>query len=316
MRCSKHHIMLATGISLIGNRTRYEQHMTDSSTSMDPIRSAWRFARRVLDRFLANKGLLLASAVSYNTLLSLVPLFALLLVTLSHVYDEQRLTDLLLREFGTLMPGHTDQLALQVQSFLGNRELIGWVGFIVLLFFSSWAFRSLEDAFAVIFSRRPGVRRLWISAIIPYGFIFVLGLALLLQAILVTLLEELSDAQLGVLGEHLTVAELSTAMISVFGFFGLAALFTGIYRFMPVTDVRLRHAVVGGLVAAVLWEFVRHILIWWFTNVSLVNVVYGSLATVVVVLLTLETAAIILLLGAQVIAELEPHGSEPIVEKA
>lgn len=288
--------------------------MTDSSTPMHPMRSAWQFARRVLSHFLANKGLLLASAVSYNTLLSLVPLFALLLVILSHVYDEQRLADLLLRELGALMPGHTDLLALQVQSFLGNRELIGWIGFIVLLFFSSWAFRSLEDAFAVIFSRRQGARHLWISAIIPYAFIFVLGLALLLQAILVTLIEQLSDSQLGALGAHLTVAELSTVMISVFNFFGLAALFTGIYRFMPVTDVRLRHAVIGGLVAAILWEIVRNILIWWFSNVSLVNVVYGSLATVVIVLLTLETAAIILLLGAQVIAELEPQRRRPETE--
>ena len=49
-------------------------------------------------------------------------------------------------------------------------------------------------------------------------------------------------------------------------------------------------------------------------SVSLVNVVYGSLATVVVVLLTLEAAAIILLLGAQVIAELEPVPPEPGLE--
>lgn len=284
--------------------------MTDASTAPGPIHSAWRFARRVLSRFLANKGLLLASAVSYNTLLSLIPLFALLLIILSHVYDEQRLTDLLLTELGSLMPGHTDELSRQVQSFLRNRELIGWVGFIVLLFFSSWAFRSLEDAFAVIFPRPRAARRLWISAVIPYAFIFVLGLGLLLQAVLVTLLEELSDSQLALLGNRLTAAELSTAMVSLFGFLGLAALFTGIYRFMPVVDVRLRHAVVGGLVAATLWEIVRNILVWWFSNVSLVNVVYGSLAAVVIVLLTLETAAIILLLGAQVIAELEPERRE------
>ena len=288
--------------------------MTDSSTPLDPIRPAWRFARRVLRRFLANKGLLLASAVSYNTLLSLIPLFALLLVILSHVYDEQRLTDLLLTELGALMPGHTDELSRQVQSFLGNRELIGWVGFIVLLFFSSWAFRSLEDAFAVIFPRPRAARRLWISAVIPYAFIFVLGLGLLLQAVLVSLLEGLSDAQLALLGDYFTAAELSAAMISVFSFLGLAALFTGIYRFMPVVDVRLRHAVIGGLVAAILWEIVRNFLVWWFSNVSLVNVVYGSLAAVVIVLLTLETAAIILLLGAQVIAELEPKRDESRTE--
>jgi len=288
--------------------------VTDSSTPPDPIRPAWRFARRVLRHFLANKGLLLASAVSYNTLLSLIPLFALLLVILSHVYDEQRLTDLLLTELGALMPGHTDELSRQVQSFLGNRELIGWVGFIVLLFFSSWAFRSLEDAFAVIFPRPRAARRLWISAVIPYAFIFVLGLGLLLQAVLVSLLEGLSDSQLALLGDYFTAAELSAAMISVFSFLGLAALFTGIYRFMPVVDVRLRHAVIGGLVAAILWEIVRNFLVWWFSNVSLVNVVYGSLAAVVIVLLTLETAAIILLLGAQVIAELEPKRDESRTE--
>jgi membrane protein len=294
--------------------TGIEYQMTESSLPLGPIRCAWRFACRVFSRFLANKGFLLASAVSYNTLLSLIPLFALLLVILSQVYDEQRLAELLLAEFGSLMPDQTVLLAQQMQGFLGNRELIGWIGFIVLLFFSSWAFRSLEDAFSVIFSRRQGARRLWISAIIPYGFIFVLGLGLLLQAVLVTLLEKLSDAQLGILGEHLTVAELSTAMISLFGFIGLAALFTGIYRFMPVTGVRLRHAVVGGLVAAILWEIVRNILVWWFSNVSMVNVVYGSLAAVIVVLLTLEAAAIILLLGAQVIAELEPNRREPGTE--
>ncbi len=72
-------------------------------------------------------------------------------------------------------------------------------------------------------------------------------------------------------------------------------------------EVRLRHAVIGGIAAAVLWELVRNFLVWWFSSISLVNVVYGSLATVVVVLLSLESAAIILLLGAQVIAELEPE---------
>ena len=271
-----------------------------------PVRRAWEFTKRVLGRFLANKGLLLASAVSYNTLLSLVPLFALLLVILSHVYDEQRLSALLLDEFGALMPGHTDLLARQVESFLANRDLIGWVGFFVLLFFSSWAFRSLEDAFSVIFARRQGARRIWISAAIPYAFIFVLGIALLVEAVLMTMLEELSESKLELLDRQWTGAELSSAAISLLGFLGLAALFTAIYQFIPVVKIPLRHAAVGGLVAAVLWEMVRNFLVWWFNSVSLVDVVYGSLATVVIILLTLESAAIILLLGAQIIAELEP----------
>ena len=280
--------------------------MTRYARLPPPVRDAWRFSKRVLGRFLENKGLLLASAVSYNTLLSLVPLLALLLVILSHVYDEQRLASLLLTEFETLMPGHADLLSRQVERFLENRDLIGWIGVFVLLFFSSWAFRSLEDAFSVIFARRKGARRVWISAVIPYAFIFVLGIALLAEAVVVTMLEELIESQVELFDHRWTGAELSGAAITFFGFVGLVALFTAIYRFIPVAEVPLRHAAIAGLVSALLWEMVRNFLVWWFENVSLVDVVYGSLATVVIMLLTLEAAAIIVLLGAQVIAELAP----------
>ena len=46
-------------------------------------------------------------------------------------------------------------------------------------------------------------------------------------------------------------------------------------------------------------------LIWYFSTLSQVNVVYGSLTTAIVVLLSLEIAATLVLLGAQVIAQYE-----------
>ena len=69
--------------------------------------------------------------------------------------------------------------------------------------------------------------------------------------------------------------------------------------------IPIRYALAGGVTAAVLWEIIRHILVWYYSNISLVNVIYGSLATAVVALLSIEIAVIILLLGAQVIAEFE-----------
>jgi uncharacterized BrkB/YihY/UPF0761 family membrane protein len=62
---------------------------------------------------------------------------------------------------------------------------------------------------------------------------------------------------------------------------------------------------IGGVTAALLWEVTRHVLVWYFSTLSLVNVVYGAFATVIIILLSLEAATIILLLGAQVIAEYE-----------
>jgi uncharacterized BrkB/YihY/UPF0761 family membrane protein len=79
---------------------------------------------------------------------------------------------------------------------------------------------------------------------------------------------------------------------------------------MPVGRIPLRHALVGGLTATLLWEITRRILVWYFSTLSFVNIVYGTLATAVIILLTLEAAAIILLLGAQVIAEYERIDTE------
>ena len=62
---------------------------------------------------------------------------------------------------------------------------------------------------------------------------------------------------------------------------------------------------IGGLTAAMLWEITRHLLVWYFSSLSSASVVHGSLTSAIVVLLSIEIAAALLLLGAQVIAEYE-----------
>ncbi|MCK5203153.1 MAG: YihY/virulence factor BrkB family protein, partial [Desulfobacterales bacterium] len=89
------------------------------------------------------------------------------------------------------------------------------------------------------------------------------------------------------------------------GIVGLILMLTSLYLVMPVGQITIRHAFLGGTTAAILWEITRHILVWYFAKLSLVNVIYGSFATAVVVLLSIEIASIIFLLGAQVIAEFE-----------
>jgi uncharacterized BrkB/YihY/UPF0761 family membrane protein len=79
---------------------------------------------------------------------------------------------------------------------------------------------------------------------------------------------------------------------------------------MPVGRIVFHHALIGGITATILWEIVRRVLFWYYSTISLVNLIYGSFATVVVFLLSIEAAALILLLGAQVIAEVERKSDE------
>lgn len=266
-----------------------------------------RFLWAVLVDFRRNQALLLSGAVAYNTLLSIVPLFAVLLVALSHVVDEQRLLETVASNLELLIPGQTQAITDQVASFLAQRHVVGLVGFLALLFFSSMAFTVLESAMAVIFHHRAAARSrsLLVSALIPYVFIMLLGVGLLLVTVISGALDAVGRDSILVLGHRWSLSGVPGAALYVLGIVGLALMLTALYMVLPVGRVAFRHALVGGVSATLSWEVIRHLLVWYFAKLSMVNLVYGSLAAVIIVLLTLEAAALTLLLGADVIAELE-----------
>lgn len=271
-----------------------------------------RFALRVLKGFRANQGLLLAGAVAYNTLLSIIPLFILLLVALSHVVDTAQLLDTLSRYLELVLPGESEAVVEQIAAFLAHRDVLGWVLVAVLLFFSSIAFSVLENAMSVIFFHRVAVqhRHFLTSALLPYLYILMLGLGFLVVTLIASALQALQGAELVLFGRHWSLGGLSVLLLYLIGLGGEILLLTSIYMVMPVGRLSWRKALIGGVTAALLWELTRRVLVWYFSSLSVVNVVYGSLATTIVVLLTLEVAALILLLGAQVIAEYERFSQE------
>lgn len=276
------------------------------------IRRPGKFLLRVLTGFRRNQGLLLAGAVAYYTLLSVIPMLALILVGLSHFIDEQQLYNTILTNMKLVIPAHAERVADQVWGFLARRQLVGVVGILVMLFFSSMAFTMLENAMAVIFSHRVRKHRrhFLISAIIPYAYIFLLGIGLLLVTLVAGALGALADQHIIFLGYDLGLAATSRIALYFSGMFGMVMMLTSLYLVMPVGGIAFRYALAGGITATILWEIIRHILVWYYSTVSLVNVIYGSLATAVVALLSIEIAVIILLLGAQVIAEFERSTSD------
>jgi len=269
------------------------------------------FLLRVVRNFLGNQGLLLAGAVAYYTLLSIVPLSILALVVLTQFIQEQQLVQTLSRYLEMAVPGYATTLTEQVRAFLEHRTAIGCIGFLGMLFFSSLAFSMLQSAMSVIFSRHPRVprRNYLVSAIIPYGYIFVMGLGIIVASLIVGAVENLESRHLEFLGWGLELGGASGAALYTMGLLGEVLLFSSFYLVLPVVRVRLRYALVGGVTAAVLWEITRRVLVWYYGAISMVNVIYGSIAITVVALLSIEFVTLILLLGAQVIAELERTGA-------
>ena len=98
------------------------------------------FTLKVLKDFRNNQGLLLSGACAYYTLLSIVPLFALLLIVLSQFFEQEQLLQVIAAETGLVIPGYADALVKQLRVFLQHWELIGIVGFVFLLFFPTCSF--------------------------------------------------------------------------------------------------------------------------------------------------------------------------------
>jgi len=276
------------------------------------IKNPFKFLKQVISGFRANQGFLLSGAIAYYTLLSIIPMMALILIVLSRFEEQQQLLDVLREYLVLVTAGQVDVVINQIQMFLQNWKVVGVLGFAALLFFSSFAFTALENAMSVIFFHRVSIerRRFLISAIIPYIYILLLAIGFLVVSVVSGFFHSLPTDTLHFLGQKWTLGFVETTVIYMLGLIGEIVLLTSLYLVMPVGRLSFRHALIGGVTAALLWAITRRIMVWYFSTLSFVNLIYGAFAASIVILISLEAAAIILLLGAQVIAEYERIGTE------
>ena len=274
------------------------------------------FAWRVLCGFRANQGLLLAGAIAYYALLSIVPLLILSVIALSHVIPEHELLATIGRYLAWLVPSQSNAVVTELRGFLDHRDVVGWVLLLTMLFFSSLAFAVLENALSVIFVHRIVDRRrsLVMKLLLPYIYVACLAAGLLLVTLVAGGLENLGEYQVSLFGHAFPLGKFSHLLLYLLGLAGEIVLLTSIYVVMPAGKLDLRHALMGAVSAVLLWELTRHVLVWYFATLSQVGIVYGSMTTTIVVLLSLELGATLVLLGAQVISEyerLESHAPKP-----
>jgi YihY family inner membrane protein len=265
------------------------------------------FALGTLKAFRANQGMLLAGAVAYYALLSIIPLLILIVMALSNFVPESELIEATTRYLEWLVPGQGAVLGDELSKFLAHKEVLGWVLLVTMVFFSSLAFTVLENAMSVVFVHRVVKRRrtFLVSALLPYGYILLLTVGVLLVTLVSVGLQAMGEYNIEMFGYRWGLDGLSVALLYLLGVAGEIFIVTSIYMVMPVGNLSWRRALVGGITAAVLWEITRHLLLWYFNTLSRVGEVYGSFTTAIVVLISLEIAATLLLFGAQVIAEYE-----------
>ena len=169
------------------------------------LRHPLRFVWEALKAFKANQGLLLAGAVAYYALLSIVPLLIVSVMAMSHFMDQRELLATVGRYLEWLLPGQSRAVVGELSNFMAHRDVLGPVLLVTMVFFSSLAFSVLESAMAVIFHHRRALHRrhALLSLVMPYLYILCLCIGLMLvtlvsgalqRAVPPDLLDELLDA--------------------------------------------------------------------------------------------------------------------------
>lgn len=254
---------------------------------LEPMRTL-KFA---LSAFNRNNDLLWASALTYTTGLSIVPILALALSVVSGFGGLEKLRPLIERYLTAHSPAITDQLLQLVGNV--NARALGSVGGATLLVTVIATLGAVEQAFNAIFQVAQGrtlLRKFADYLSVTFTLPLLLVTAMTLRTTLSRALPELPGA-----------GPAASGLMVWAGFFFL-------YVFFPNTRVRWSCALVGSLVASVLLQLAQWAYLHFQYGVAAYQAVYGALAAIPVLLLWLYMSWAIVLLGGEIAAALQRGG--------
>ena len=256
-------------------------------------------------RFVSDRCLIGASALSYATLVSLVPLTALALVIFSgfEVFGDLRLR-LLGLALENFAPGVGDQAAAWFSFAATNAAKSTAVGIASLVVTSILLFVTIEDQLHLIFHVKTP--RLWTRRITTYWTILTFGPVLAGLGLMVTggldgVIKGIVPS--GTAGESV-VRHGSTAVRWLLPFMLETVLIAALLSLVPNCRVRWRDSFAGAAVSAALLQLLKMGFIFFVVELSSYSTVYGALAGIPIFLLWMYVFWIAVLLGAEITASL------------
>jgi membrane protein len=270
------------------------------------LRTALQFLLLVWRGFAENRCPIRAAALSYATLLAVVPLLAVVLsISKSFLHDTSadvvpKLMDqaivLVAPELGKASPETQREAVAKIQSFIDNINAgtLGTVGTVFLVFVGVRLLMAVEQTLNDIWGVPVG-RSIW-RKIVYYWTTVTLGPLLLVLAGYLTGRAEV----LAVMGKLNVIPGFEIRILQFGPFIVLWIAFGLMYALMPNTHVRPKAAIIGGVFAGTLWQLNSWLSALYVSRVITYSKIYGTLGVIPVLLVGLYFAWLIVLLGAQV----------------
>ena len=263
------------------------------------LRAFGRVLLAVPVRFLADSGLVHASALAYTTLLALVPLLALMLAAAKGLGGTDEIESLLLARFA-LDPEVAATLRGWIEHL--NVAALGTLGAVTLLLTAISVLGHIEATFNHVWRVRGA--RPWWRRLTDYLGVLTLTPILLLVATGMTSFAAQHDVLQRMLDER-TIGELTAVAVRALPYVFNAVAVAVLYLVMPNRRPHLPSLLVAAVAAGVCWQLVQVGYVQLQVGVARYNAIYGALAQLPGTLVWLYVSWVIVIAGAELAAVLE-----------
>jgi membrane protein len=259
---------------------------------------ALNLARIVSRRFYEDRCMQIASSLTFTSLLAIVPMItvALTVITAFPVFGAMTAT---LQTFvlDNMMPASADVIAMHTQEFTSNAARLTAVGIVFLFVTSIMVLLTIDRAFNDIFRvKRP---RSIVQRIVVYWTLITIGPVLIGGSLSLTswLVGQAVGLVRGLPGA-------GVALLSIVPVVLTSIALSLLYVAMPNRRISPRDAVLGGLLAGVVFEVAKRGFAFYIAQFPTYKLVYGAFATVPIFLLWIYVSWLVVIFGAVVVASL------------
>lgn len=254
--------------------------------------------------FTAHQGPLRAAALTYTTVLSLVPFLAIAFSVLKGLGAQNALEPILQR-----LAGDSEETISRIIDYVNNTNVksLGAIGLVLLILTVISLMGSIEEAFNAVWGVREtrSVQRRFSD----YLSVVIVGPILLLAATSMTSSLQSQWLLLWLIQN----TYLGDAILLLFRFLPYLSVWIAmvfLYIFIPNTRIRFASAVTGGVIAGTAWELAQWGYFHFQIGVANYNAIYGTLAAVPVFLVWIYTSWLIVLFGLEIVFAHQHRGHD------
>ena len=235
-----------------------------------------------------------AAGVAYYAIFSIFPLLLGLIAIFGFFLRSANLQDELLKFVGNSLPGATDILRQNIESIVKLQGAVGVLSIVVLFWSASEMFSSINLAINRAWDIRR-VRPFYISKVREMGMalstviLFFLSLG---ASAIISILRGVFDFPVA----QLIIVDVGSRLVA---FLLMLVVFLLLYKLVPNTKTYWRYIWPGALLAAVLFEIAKTLFIFYLENFANYQLIYGSIASIIVLLVWIYYSAFIMILGAE-----------------